>query len=106
MGNVTLITGIAETMGGEKLPYRLVLEIQNKWGRYGGDPSSWRREYDLCFSELRLITRPDADNLIKGIKDGCNKVIWHDDSQIVEMKVRKYYSEQRRRAEVAIEWSP
>ncbi|WP_082011625.1 RusA family crossover junction endodeoxyribonuclease [Lysinibacillus fusiformis] len=40
--------------------------------------------------------------MIKGIKDGCNKVIWHDDSQIVEMNVRKFYSEQRRRAEVRL----
>ncbi|HBJ02164.1 MAG TPA: RusA family crossover junction endodeoxyribonuclease [Lysinibacillus sp.] len=42
---------------------------------------------------LRPITKPDADNLIKGIKDGCNKVIWYDDSQIVEMNVRRFYSE-------------
>ncbi|WP_025114409.1 RusA family crossover junction endodeoxyribonuclease [Lysinibacillus fusiformis] len=57
----------------------------------------------IASGELRPITKPDADNLIKGIKDGCNKVIWHDDSQIVELNVRKFYSEQPR-AEVTIEW--
>ena len=31
--------------------------------------------------ELLPTTKPDLDNLIKGIKDGCNKVIWHDASQ-------------------------
>ncbi|MFD1738079.1 hypothetical protein ACFSCX_16205 [Bacillus salitolerans] len=51
VGNVNLVTGIAETEDGEKLPYRIVLKIQNKWERYG-DPSSWRREYDLYSSEL------------------------------------------------------
>ncbi|WP_439097999.1 RusA family crossover junction endodeoxyribonuclease [Lysinibacillus xylanilyticus] len=30
-------------------------------------------------------------------------IIWHDDSQIVDMTVRKFYSEQPR-AEVTIEW--
>ncbi|MEB7453251.1 RusA family crossover junction endodeoxyribonuclease [Lysinibacillus sphaericus] len=57
----------------------------------------------IARGELRPTTKPEADNLIKGIKDGCNKVIWHDDSQIVEMNVRKFYSEQPR-AEVTIEW--
>lgn len=57
----------------------------------------------IASGELLPTTKPDLDNLIKGIKDGCNKVIWHDDSQIVEMNVRKFYSEQPR-AEVTIEW--
>jgi thiamine kinase-like enzyme len=51
VGNVYLVTGIAETADGEKLPYRIVLKIQKKWERYG-DPGSWRREYDLYASEL------------------------------------------------------
>ncbi|QPQ33348.1 RusA family crossover junction endodeoxyribonuclease [Lysinibacillus sp. JNUCC 51] len=36
------------------------------------------------------------------MKGSNNKIIWHDDSQIVEMNVRKFYSEQPR-AEVTIE---
>jgi len=51
VGNVSLVTGIAETADGEKLPYRIVLKIQKKWDRYG-DPGSWRREYDLYASDL------------------------------------------------------
>lgn len=57
----------------------------------------------IASGELRPTKKPDLDNLIKGIKDGCNKIIWHDDSQIVDMTVRKFYSEQPR-AEVTIEW--
>ncbi len=57
----------------------------------------------IASGELRPTKKPDLDNLIKGIKDGCNKIIWHDDSQIVDMTVRKFYSEQPR-AEVMIEW--
>lgn len=51
VGNVQLVTGIAETAAGDKLPYRIVLKIQKKWERYG-DPGSWRREYDLYASDL------------------------------------------------------
>ncbi|WP_026906824.1 aminoglycoside phosphotransferase family protein [Paucisalibacillus globulus] len=51
VGNVYLVTGNAETVVGEKLPYRIVLKAQKKWERYG-DPGSWRREYDLYTSDL------------------------------------------------------
>ena len=46
--------------------------------------------------ELRPTTKPDADNYVKGIKDGLNKVIWQDDSQIVDLHVSKFYSEKPR----------
>lgn len=52
--------------------------------------------------ELLPTTKPDLDNLAKGIKDGCSKIIWNDDSQIVELVVRKFYDMQPR-AEVTIE---
>jgi len=54
VGNVQLVAGEAETAGGEKLPYKVVLKIQKKWERYG-DPESWRREYDLYASSLGAL---------------------------------------------------
>ncbi len=51
LGDVRLVTGIAEVGDGEELPYNVVLKIQKKWNRYG-DPDSWRREYDLYASDL------------------------------------------------------
>ncbi|MEG0471295.1 MAG: RusA family crossover junction endodeoxyribonuclease [Solibacillus sp.] len=50
----------------------------------------------IASGELRPTTKPDLDNLVKGIKDGCTKIIWHDDAQIVEMVVRKFYGMQPR----------
>ncbi len=44
----------------------------------------------------RPTTKPDADNYAKSICDALNQVIWKDDSQIVEMRVSKSYSEQPR----------
>lgn len=46
--------------------------------------------------ELRPTTKPDVDNYVKGVKDGLNKVIWQDDSQVVNLTVRKFYSMQPR----------
>jgi Holliday junction resolvase RusA-like endonuclease len=51
--------------------------------------------------KLRPITKPDSDNYLKGIKDGLNKVIWKDDSQIVDVHVSKFYSN-RPRVEVKV----
>ncbi|PGZ02267.1 RusA family crossover junction endodeoxyribonuclease [Bacillus thuringiensis] len=45
---------------------------------------------------LRPTTKPDVDNYVKGVKDALNKVIWHDDSQVVDLKVSKWYSEKPR----------
>lgn len=41
---------------------------------------------------LLPVTKPDVDNLAKGVKDGLTKIIWQDDSQVVSMMVRKFYS--------------
>jgi hypothetical protein len=46
LGDVRLVSGIAETDSGEKLPFEVVHKKQKKWERFG-DPLSWRREYDL-----------------------------------------------------------
>lgn len=53
--------------------------------------------------EIRPTTKPDIDNLAKGIKDGLSKVLWHDDSQVIELVARKWYSENPR-AVVTVEW--
>lgn len=44
--------------------------------------------------ELMYVKKPDADNLAKSILDGMNKVIYNDDNQIVELQVRKHYSDE------------
>lgn len=36
-------------------------------------------------------SKPDIDNLLKGLFDGLNKIAWVDDSQIVEVHAMKIY---------------
>lgn len=54
--------------------------------------SSKRRKACLNGSE-RHCKRPDIDNLLKSVKDGCNGVVWVDDCQVVEVSARKCYGE-------------
>lgn len=47
-------------------------------------------------AEIRPTKRPDCDNCIKAILDALNGIAYHDDSQVVEVRCRKLYSEQPR----------
>lgn len=57
LGNVQLVTGLAQTIDNEKIPYKIVWKKQKKWER-PGDPESWRREFDLYQSNLHLAFAP------------------------------------------------
>jgi Holliday junction resolvase RusA-like endonuclease len=46
--------------------------------------------------ELRPTTKPDVDNYAKGIKDALNGLVWRDDSQVVDLRVQKFYSKSPR----------
>ncbi len=51
---------------------------------------------------IRPTKKPDIDNIVKSILDSLNNIAFHDDSQIVELIAKKYYSEQPR-VEVILE---
>ena len=37
-------------------------------------------------------TKPDGDNVLKGVGDACNGIVYKDDSQIVDATVEKRYA--------------
>lgn len=41
---------------------------------------------------LRPIVKPDSDNIIKIIADSLNRVAYKDDTQVVDVQCRKFYS--------------
>ena len=51
---------------------------------------------------VRPTTRPDASNVLKAVEDALNGLAFHDDSQIVEILVQKYYS-RTPRVEITLE---
>ena len=42
---------------------------------------------------IRPAVKPDCDNLAKSILDSLNGLAYHDDKQVVELSVKKYYAE-------------
>lgn len=50
----------------------------------------------------RPVKKPDADNVLKCVADALNEIAYHDDAQIVEASVKKYYADIPR-VEVIIE---
>ena len=54
LGDVQLVTGMAKSITGNELPYKVVLKLQKKWER-PGDQDSWRREYDLYTSDFGKV---------------------------------------------------
>lgn len=49
-----------------------------------------------------LQKKPDIDNVVKAVLDALNGVAYRDDTQVIELHVRKSYSE-KPRVEVCIE---
>ena len=50
-----------------------------------GRPASARRR-------LAPTRKPDLDNFAKAILDACNRVLWLDDAQVVELQAQKIYA--------------
>lgn len=57
-------------------------------------PQSWsKRKQAAALAGAELPTKkPDADNVVKAIFDAFNGVVWNDDTQVVDMVVRKRYA--------------
>lgn len=56
-------------------------------------PASWSKKRRAAALQqlVRPTGRPDLDNFVKTVCDGCNGIVYADDSYVVEMTVRKVY---------------
>ena len=45
---------------------------------------------------LRPVSRPDADNYLKGVLDAVNGILWTDDALIVDLSCHKFFSDNPR----------
>ena len=57
-------------------------------------PAKWKT--DAKNGLIRPTKKPDIDNVVKGVADALNKVVYVDDTQIVSLTAAKYYSERPR----------
>lgn len=57
-------------------------------------PASWsqKKQRRALAGEILPTSKPDIDNIVKAIFDGCNGVVWRDDVLIVDTRIRKRYS--------------
>lgn len=46
--------------------------------------------------KVRPVTKPDLDNYVKSVLDGCNGILYEDDNVVCEIVARKYYSDNPR----------
>lgn len=107
MGNFTKAYTPKDTVVYENL---VRLEYQNEVGdwmfpddaildmrivAYYGIPksASKKRREQMLTGMIRPSKKPDMDNVVKIIADALNKLAYHDDTQIVDCQVRKFYSE-------------
>lgn len=43
--------------------------------------------------KIRPIKKPDSSNITKSVEDALNKIAYHDDAQIVDSQIRRFYSD-------------
>lgn len=85
-------TAAAEAMAGRPplecpviLKVSILLQIPVSWSK--------KKQARAAAGYIAATKKPDADNILKSIKDGCNGVLWRDDSQVISIGVGKYYDE-------------
>jgi len=70
--------------GALRVEIDVMLPIAQSWPK--------KRQEAARSGALRPTKKPDFDNFAK-VCDACNLVVWADDGQIVDGRVRKFYSD-------------
>lgn len=62
---------------------------------YVTPPASWslKKQRAALLGDTLPTAKPDMDNVIKGLFDACNEIVWKDDKQVVQLMVTKRYAE-------------
>jgi Holliday junction resolvase RusA-like endonuclease len=77
-----IVTGALEMRIGVYMP------IRESWTK--------KKQHAAYVQDIAPVTKPDWDNFGKICGDALNKVVYHDDCQIVEAHVSKRYSDNPR----------
>ena len=56
-------------------------------------PASWsqKKQREALAGGIFPTSKPDVDNVVKGIFDAMNEIVWKDDKQAVDVVVSKRY---------------
>lgn len=63
---------------------------------YKAIPVSWSKtdKAKALAGALLPTSKPDGDNYLKMVQDALNEIVWKDDSQVVDARVIKLYSDE------------
>lgn len=69
------------------LPIEILIELRMRI------PPSWSKKKQVAAAAgtVRATKLPDLDNCAKSVLDACNKIVFADDGQVVQLTVRKLY---------------
>lgn len=59
-------------------------------------PPSWSKKKQKEHIGKPVTVKPDIDNLVKGLFDAANGIVWKDDNQVVRCEAEKIYSDSPR----------
>lgn len=56
-------------------------------------PASWsqKKQREALAGAIVPTTKPDMDNVVKAVFDAINGVVWHDDTQVADLRVQRRY---------------
>ena len=103
---------IARMAMGERPPFEgpLVIELIAYFPIPKTTPK--KRLADMVSGFLRPVKKPDLSNVLKALEDGCKgtkgkpPIVFLDDSQVVEVHMRKVYSDRPRVWVRIYPWTP
>ena len=57
-------------------------------------PASWsqKKQREALAGDIFPTSKPDCDNVLKGLMDACNEIVWKDDKQVVDVVLSKRYA--------------
>lgn len=85
----------AEAMQGREL---ITGPVEVRMFLFVTPPASWsnKKRINALNGGILPTSKPDLDNSAKLALDACNEICWKDDKQVVDLAVRKRYSETAR----------
>ncbi len=89
----TLVSTAARKAMGDQEPLETPLSLYLYISMPIPDSYSKKRRADCLIGTEQHTKRPDADNILKCVEDSMNGIVYKDDSQIVNLHVRKLYAE-------------
>ena len=80
------MAGRAPIAGPVEADLLMVLAVPKGWSK--------ARRADALAGRVLPLRRPDGDNVSKAVLDGLNRVVFRDDAQVVDLRIRKRYGQE------------